>query len=152
MYNNLNNMPTYVVKSGDSLYMIAKKYNTTVEELMSINHLSNSMIYPNQILFLPNNEVSNDTYLTKNGDTISMILDKFKIDFDTLREYNDIGMLQLMGNQLLKVGPTNNCKSIVINSEKLDDILSKYQTSPYDLLKLNETDWLAQNKRIIVKK
>src|SRR5690625_7468190 len=41
---------SYKVKSGDSLWAIAQKYNTTVSQLKSINKLSGDIIYPNQIL------------------------------------------------------------------------------------------------------
>ena len=56
-YENVNYTPPsynyYKVKSGDSLYNIAKKYNLSVAELKSYNTLSNDMLYPNQILLIP---------------------------------------------------------------------------------------------------
>ena len=56
--NGYNQMKQYIVKSGDSLYSIAKTFNTTVDELKSINHLYSNTIYPNQILFIPNSFAS----------------------------------------------------------------------------------------------
>ena len=47
------NYVEYTVRKNDSLYEIAKKYNITVEDLMRFNNLSNDMIFPNQILFIP---------------------------------------------------------------------------------------------------
>ena len=41
---------TYVVKPNDSLYEIAKKYNTTVSKLKDINNLTSNTIYPGAIL------------------------------------------------------------------------------------------------------
>lgn len=42
---------TYTVKSGDTLSGIAKKYNTTVSNLVSLNNIKNAnLIYPNQKL------------------------------------------------------------------------------------------------------
>lgn len=35
---------TYIVRGGDSLYKIAKQYNTTVEEIMDLNKLSSSAL------------------------------------------------------------------------------------------------------------
>ncbi|MBO5712513.1 MAG: LysM peptidoglycan-binding domain-containing protein, partial [Acholeplasmatales bacterium] len=45
----------YVVQPNDSLYMIAKSYNTTVENIKQINNLVSNTIYPNQILYVPMN-------------------------------------------------------------------------------------------------
>ena len=41
---------TYQVEQGDTLTQIAKKYNTTVRDLMSLNGLSSDRIYLNQTL------------------------------------------------------------------------------------------------------
>lgn len=41
---------TYQVQKGDTLTKIAKKYNTSVSQLKSINQLSTDLIYVNQIL------------------------------------------------------------------------------------------------------
>src|SRR5690625_4444265 len=41
---------SHKVKSGDSLWAIAQKYNTTVSQLKSINKLSGDLIHPNHII------------------------------------------------------------------------------------------------------
>lgn len=44
----------YVVKPGDVLWKIAKKFNTTWEELAKYNNLKNPhLIFPNQIILIP---------------------------------------------------------------------------------------------------
>lgn len=43
----------YVVKKGDTLYTIAKKYDTTVASLTDINMLTSNAIFPGQILLVP---------------------------------------------------------------------------------------------------
>lgn len=42
----------YIVKSGDSLWKIAKKFNTTVEEIMSLNNLTSNEIIPQKRLLI----------------------------------------------------------------------------------------------------
>mgnify|MGYP004599762791 FL=1 len=54
--DKLPEMPSiviYYVKPGDSLWKIAKKYRTTVYEIMSYNDLKDDKIYPNQQLIIP---------------------------------------------------------------------------------------------------
>ena len=41
---------TYTVKSGDSLYSIAKAYNTTVDALKSKNNLTSNLLSIGQVL------------------------------------------------------------------------------------------------------
>ena len=52
---DLPKMPSivvYYVKAGDSLWSIAKKFNTTVNEIKSLNNLKDDTIYPNQELII----------------------------------------------------------------------------------------------------
>lgn len=56
---------SYIIKKGDDLYSIAKRFNTSVQLLELINGLEKGeYIYPNQELLIPSNDVV--VYLTKN--------------------------------------------------------------------------------------
>ena len=46
---------TYTVKRGDSLWLIANKYNTTVDNLKSLNNLSTNLLTIGQELIVPAN-------------------------------------------------------------------------------------------------
>lgn len=48
----------YKVKSGDSLWDIAKEYNTTVATLKKINNLTSDKLTVNQQLFIPKSDNS----------------------------------------------------------------------------------------------
>ena len=50
--NDNNNDNIYIVKSGDTLYSIANKYNTTVSNLMNINNLKTNLLSIGQELKL----------------------------------------------------------------------------------------------------
>ena len=43
---------TYVVKSEDNLYSIARKFNTTVDILKKLNNLTNNLLSIGQILII----------------------------------------------------------------------------------------------------
>ena len=49
------NTTTYVVKRGDSLWLIANKYNTTVDNLKTLNNLSTNLLTVGQELIVPAN-------------------------------------------------------------------------------------------------
>jgi len=52
--NNENNHVTYTVVKGDTLYKIARDYNISVKDIITINNLSSdSYLKTNQIIFLP---------------------------------------------------------------------------------------------------
>ena len=48
--NNTNNTIKYTVKSGDNLYSIAKKYNTTTNDIKKKNNLSSNVLSIGQTL------------------------------------------------------------------------------------------------------
>ena len=151
--NSYKNMTQYIVKQNDSLYKIAKLFNTTVEDLKKVNHLISNTIYPNQILFIPNNSTcnTNNTYVTNNGDSLKDIINKFGLNLEDLNEYNDLDKLKLEGNQLLLVEKRkqNNMYECGYN-EHIEDILSKYNLSPLEFLKLNENNILKNGNQIII--
>lgn len=45
-----NNYLTYTVKKGDSIYSIARNYNTTVDKIMKLNNLANTNLAIGQVI------------------------------------------------------------------------------------------------------
>ncbi len=48
------NTTTYIVQKGDSLWSIANKFNTTVENLRNLNRLTSDTLQIGQELIVPN--------------------------------------------------------------------------------------------------
>lgn len=44
---------THTIKSGDTLWKIAKDHGTTVKQLITDNHLTSDLIFPNRVLNIP---------------------------------------------------------------------------------------------------
>ena len=82
-----NNDNTYIVQSGDSLYAIAKKFNTTVDELKRINNLTSNILSINQRLILPNNTM---IYIVKSGDSLYAIAKKYNTTIDNIKKNNNL--------------------------------------------------------------
>ena len=88
----------YKIESGDSLYKIAKKYNVNPNLLANLNGLDmDDYIYPNQKIMIPKSGYS--FYITKDGDTLSTVADKFKRSISELTSMN--GTIYLLPGQLM---------------------------------------------------
>lgn len=98
--SDTTNKITYTVKSGDSLYSIARKYNTTVNELIKLNNLSNNILQIGQTLLIPNN---NDyiTYIVKSGDSLYSIANKYGVTVSDIKTANNLTSNLLSINQEL---------------------------------------------------
>ncbi len=62
---------TYIVKSGDNLYAIARIYGTTVNKLKDINNLSSNLLSIGQKLLVP--KANSKQYVVQSGDTLYKI-------------------------------------------------------------------------------
>lgn len=81
----------YVVKKGDNLSGIAKKYNTTYKVLADYNNISNpNKIYVNQIIKIPTNVLNSTIYVVKKGDTLSSIAKRYNTTWKKLYEKNKV--------------------------------------------------------------
>ncbi len=81
---------SYIVHSGDTLSSIATRFDTSVQELVSINSISNpDRIYPGQVLRLPEN-AEHTFYRVKSGDTLSGIALRFDTSVSAIVTQNHI--------------------------------------------------------------
>ena len=102
--NNENSSAnTYVVKSGDSLWSIANRFGTTVDELMRVNRLNSNILSIGQVLTLPGNTNSNQTYIVKAGDSLWNIAKRFGTTVDALKEKNNLMNNNLTIGQILQI-------------------------------------------------
>lgn len=112
---------TYVVKKGDTLGQIAQKYNTTVNELKSLNNLSSDLILINQKLSIAdsskstssNTTTSNQsstktstaakTYKVVSGDSLIKIANKHSISLGELQQWNNLSSSLIYPGDILYV-------------------------------------------------
>ncbi len=89
---------SYTVQKGDSLWLIAKNYKTTVDELIQLNNLSSINLQIGDILLVPKQATSTTTYTVKSGDTLWSIARNNNTTVD------EIKLLNNLTNNLLSVG------------------------------------------------
>ena len=92
----------YTVKSGDSLYSIARKYNVTVNDLMKYNNLTSNLLSIGQQIRIPTSGISN-TYTVKSGDSLYSIAKKYNTTVDRLKSKNNLTSNLLSIGQILNV-------------------------------------------------
>jgi len=138
----------YVVQSGDSLYSIANKYNTTVNELKTLNNLTSNILNVGQLLKIPSATNTPDTYTVQKGDSLYSISNKFGITIDELKQTNNLTSNTLSVGQVLKI-PTITTQPEqeqtvityqVQSGDSLYKIANKYNTTVDAIKQLNNLD------------
>ena len=125
----------YVVKKGDSLWSIAKKYNMTVDELKSINNLKSNLLSIGQRLKIKESNDNQNIYIVKKGDTLYKIANMYGTTVDNLKALNNLKNNNLSIGQNLIV-PSKNKIYIVQKGDSLWSIARKYDTT-VDSIKRN---------------
>jgi membrane-bound lytic murein transglycosylase D len=92
--NNANLPSTHVVRGGDSLWIIAKRYGTTTKKIQELNNLSTTRLHIGQVLKISDaqdeNPNSNDlkTYVVKRGDSLFEIAQLYKMPLNRFLRIN----------------------------------------------------------------
>ena len=166
-YINVDYQPTidsnvYVVKKGDTLWSIAKKYNLTVNEIKELNNLSSNLLNVGQSLKVINDKIyDNDIYVVESGDTLYSISQRYGISVDELKKYNNLINNNLnIGQQLFipkgqiveDIIGTDYDTYIVKFGDTLYGIANRYNVNIDDIRNLNNlnTDILSIGQRLLI--
>ncbi len=150
---------TYMVKSKDSLYQIAKKYNVSVETIKQVNNLTSNLLSIGQILKIPTENIPTDykEYEVKYGDSLYSISKLYNTTVDAIMNANNLQSTILSVGQILKIpiaseeeypGTTKECYGegyiepqyetyTVKKGDNLYDIARRYNTTVINLMDLN---------------
>lgn len=128
------NRNIHIVRSGESLGLIAKKYHVYVSQIKRWNHLRSNTIYPGQklVLFgyagksgssskhrLPVKRSKNKSYYyVKNGENLGLIAKKYHCSVIDLKEWNGLRGNTIHPGQRLKVYKPDSKSSVTIKSGK----------------------------------
>jgi len=82
---------TYTVKRGDSLYLLAHAFNTTVQRIKELNNLRSNVLYVGQKLVIHSGKPEGAViYIVKTGDSPFHIAKKFSMNLQSLLRLNGI--------------------------------------------------------------
>ena len=111
-YASPNNVftDTYTVKKGDTLYSIARSFNTTVDRIKQLNNLTSNILMVGQVLKLDgeiDTIVNSNIYTVVPGDTLYKIANIFNTSVNELKQLNNLTSNTLSIGQVLKI-PVNS--------------------------------------------
>ncbi len=162
-YIGLSTENTYTVKKGDSLWSIAKKYNTTVEQLKAANNLTSNLLNVGQTLKIPQIEISVEpgeytVYIVKSGDNLYNIAKRYNLNVKDIVDYNNLATTNLSVGQrlLIPTSPTTPSEEyqtyIVKKGDNLYSIANRHNTTVDAIKSLNNltSNILSINQKLLL--
>lgn len=135
---------TYIVQSGDSLYTIAQRFNTTVDALKMANSVSgDGRIFAGQALLIPTGEVTPvREYEVQPGDTLFSISERFNTTVRILQGLNELGeSSEIVAGETIFVPSVDESRYevyVVASEDSLSSIAERFQTDVSELTTLND--------------
>lgn len=166
---------THIVKRGESLNLIASRYNVSVSDLKEWNNLRSSLVKsgqrlkiytePKEQLYASSKKSTlKDYYIVRRGETLSDISRKFKISLKDLKDWNNLKGDRVNAGQRLVISPdvdkiskgdNISRKRIyhrVKSGETLITIAKKYKMSVAELKRINKirTSKIRAGQKLLV--
>lgn len=105
------------VQSGESLWSIAQKYNTSVDSIKQNNNLNSNMVFPGQVINVDgsasqsssSNTSSNtgsssaSTHTVQPGESLNIIANEYGVSVDALMKANNLNGYLIMPHQTLNI-------------------------------------------------
>ncbi|MDP5081266.1 MAG: LysM peptidoglycan-binding domain-containing protein [Winogradskyella sp.] len=151
----------HTVVKGESVYAISKKYGVTINSIYEFNPNATDIIYPGEILRIPDGNSKNtaeDTasfdnsdlvnYTVKRGETKFGLSKRFGVSIAILEQQNPQIVPMLMAGHVLKIDKTkssnpkksNSNEHVVLKGETLWGISKQYNVALNALISANSND------------
>lgn len=99
------------VADGDTLFNISKRYNLSVADLIVANNIKGNNIRKGQLLRVSaapaktrKNNIQNVSYTVRRGDTLNTIANRFNVDINDIRRWNQNTRTVTPGQRLKLIG------------------------------------------------
>ncbi|WEG12460.1 LysM peptidoglycan-binding domain-containing protein [Pullulanibacillus sp. KACC 23026] len=138
---------SYTVVSGDSLSVIAKRYNVTVDAIKQANQLTSDTIQVGQTLTIPasggtvsaassastTTAASTQSYTVASGDSLSVIAKRYNVTVDAIKQANQLTSDTIQVGQTLTIpgGQASTVNSTAATDSNLKGIQQSLETLGY---------------------
>jgi N-acetylmuramoyl-L-alanine amidase len=143
----------YTVKSGDSLSVIANRYQTTMATLTEYNQLKSSSVFVGQKIKIPSSDNATSSTAAKveeptehkvaSGESLSVIAESYGRSTEQFKAFNKLSSSTLLVGQVLKIPsdnyevPVRPSSHTVTSGQSLSVIAQQYDTTPQQLMLFN---------------
>ena len=152
---------TYVVQNGDTLYSIAKRYNTTPSAIIDLNGLTTNTLMIGQILTIPGDiestgeDIQTNIYVVQKGDSLYSIAREYGVSVERLKEENGLTTDILTVGQILTIPETSNNTTnlyVVQKGDSLWSIANRFSVSINAIRMINNltSDVLSIGQTLII--
>lgn len=96
----------YVVRSGDTLWLLARRFNTTVDAIKRLNGLTGDNLSIGQVLRIPAAESADESYFkytVRSGDTLWLLAQRYNTTVDAIKRLNGLSSDILNIGQILLI-------------------------------------------------
>ena len=94
----------YTVKSGDTLWLLANRFGTSVDAIKRLNGLTSDVLQIGQILQIPTEQPAGYfNYTVKSGDTLWLLANRFGTTVDAIKRLNGLSSDNLQIGQVLRI-------------------------------------------------
>lgn len=144
----------YIVQAGDSLWSIAHRFGTTVDELIRINNLTDSILSIGQQLLISETDTrptETFIYVIVPGDTLWSITNRFGTTIEEVMKLNNMSSTTInVGQQLLIPGvapepPAETFIYTIVAGDTLWNIANRFNITVEELMQLNNLTAVAIN-------
>lgn len=136
---NTKKIEYHKVRRNESLYSLAKRYNTSISQLKRLNNLKRNTIFVGQKIKVSSQSHARVvySYTVKRGDNLSTIAKIFKLSPQKLKQMNKLRSSRIYVGSKLQVPPHKKVTYTVRKGDSLGRIAVKKRVSLAQLLRLN---------------